>query len=306
MTASGVSAQSATSLQRIIEKARSQTAVYHDTFQNLIGDEIKTFETKNERGESGKQVRVRSELLVYRSDKVTNRSSELRIVTEVDGKPVPDAISRSERLLAELGKSTTFFKEIEKLESESGRYDRSIIVYGATINQGAILDPLLQPAVEFSAAPPETIDGREMLVINYVQTVQHPLILFNPSSTLGGLINFDVYLPNGIKASDLRLRGTMWIDSETYQLKREERNVTMPIDTSIPLATMRYDYAPSEFGILLPRSIFVNFNKLKGKPGSYKIKSRDTALLEYSKFRKTNVEIKISDDETPEPTRPNS
>src|SRR5262245_6887801 len=94
-------------LETILTEARKQTVNYQETFKNLLAIETKTFEEYGKDGEVKYQNVVESNFLVYQSSKDRKISSELRNVIKVDGKLVPNSKERSERLFAELQKTST-------------------------------------------------------------------------------------------------------------------------------------------------------------------------------------------------------
>ncbi|MBK7706264.1 MAG: hypothetical protein IPJ30_10900 [Acidobacteria bacterium] len=300
LTAVGASGQKPVpSLESVLANTREQIKVYRETFINLVADELKTIESVNASGKVKKSSRVKSELLIYKSDRANSESAELRVVSEVNGKTVPDARKRSDKLLLELSKTSTPLKELEKLERESTRFDRSLLIFGITLNQAAVLSPEVSSAFSFQLGEVELVDGHNTVAIKYLQIAEHPLITFDPKTGSNALMTYELALPDGIDASTLRLGGTLWIDLETFQIRRETRDVAGPPELSIPLLTMRYEYSASDFGILLPKLIFAGFNELKQKKGQFAIANRVTATFAYSNFRKTNVEVKISDSDDP-------
>lgn len=283
-----------------LDRAAKQSALFRETFRNLIADESKTFDTYEKDGTLDRRTNVKSSLLIYVSK--AGRPAELRVVKEVDGNPIPDAAKRGEEFLAEMDRAQTDESLLRKLQRESTRHDPTYTIYGLALHQGNVLDPSLRKAFTFTPTGESVIDGRRVMAYTFDQSSQNDYIAFNskpPDNSKPALI-FDLELPKSVKKSDLRLHGTMWIDVETFQIRKEELGVFFDASRSVALLTERFEYADSEFGILLPKSITLVFNELKRKDRSYVIKSHDSVLFEYSNYRKTNVEVRISDDETPE------
>ncbi len=283
-----------------LDKTAKQSALFRETFRNLIADESKTFDSFGSDGTLDRRTTVKSALLIYVSK--AGRPAELRVVKEVDGQPIPDAAKRGEEFLAEMDRVQTDESVLRKLQRESTRYDPTYTIYGLALHQGNVLDPGLRKAFSFTASGESVIDGRRVIVFNFEQTAQNDYVAFNskpPENSKPALI-FDLDLPKSVKKSALRLHGTIWIDAETYQIRKEDCGVYFDAGRSVPLLTERFEYADSEFGILLPKTITLVFNEVKRKDGKYTIKSHDSVLFNYSNYRKTNVEVKISDDETPE------
>lgn len=288
------------SVDGIVKNADAQTARYRDAFRNLIGDETKTFTSRRDSNEIVGQTVVRSSFFVYESGK--DRISELRVVKEVNGTPIPDAQKRGEELLSALEGTTTQEKKLRRLERESTKYDQTFTIYGLTLFQGTVLDQNLRNAFTFTVAEGDvTTDGRRMIVLKYEQKAPHPYIAFNskPPDPTKASLAFEFDLPKSVKRSDLRIRGTLWLDAD-FRIRREERGIYISFDASLPIATQTFEYADSEFGILLPKSISIVFNNLKMKDKKLVSRSRESAVFDYENFRRTNVEVKISDDEIPE------
>jgi hypothetical protein len=297
-------AQTTNSLERILDGARKQSIIYRETFTDLIGDELKSFERTNQRGEVKKRTTIKSQLLVYRTDGAKAGSAELRIVEEIDGKPVSDAKRRSEKLLEELARPSARLSVLDRLQLESTRYDPSLKIFGATLFQATVLSEQLRSAMRFEEPQTAVINERNVFVVRYLQTTPSPYIAFNTKLSSSAFVTIEIELPDGANASDLRLRGTLWIDQETLQIWREERDVILKDDPSFSFLSSRHDYALSDFGVLLPTSIQFIIKDVKRKKGLIVVTSGVSAKFDYTNFRKTNVEVKISDDEEPEKSTP--
>jgi hypothetical protein len=294
--AAAVPGQDRLTTEQIVENARLQSVAYSKALGDLIGEELKTFETRNLRDALKRTRRIQSDILIYRSGISDGSRAELRIVKAVNDKPVPDAAARGERLIAELEKTSTVIGELNRLQRESTRYDDTVEIYGVTLNQATVLHRLIRPVFRFEATVGEALNGRKVFVVNYLQTEPTPTIAFNPPADVGALITINTKLPRGARVFDLRLRGTLWIDVETFRVWREERDVILAREPALPLITSSHYYAVSEFGVLLPTRIYFSINKVERKDGALRIAGRQTALFTYSNFRRTKVEIRITDD----------
>jgi hypothetical protein len=289
-------------LNSILDSAAVKSENYRETFKNLLADELKTFEEFDKRGQPDKKTIVKSSFLVYQSGKNSKATAELRNVLEVDGKPIPDSQKRGEEFLAELDKQTTLESELKKLERESSKYDKSWVFYGLTLNQAVALAPNLRPVFEFQIAGTENFSGNEVYVVSYQQKAKSPNITINEkdNSKPGELsVNFNLDIPGELKKSNLFLRGKLWIDAKTFQIWREEREVVARTDDPVMLLSSIFEYQPSDFGILVPKMISLTIYNAKKEKGDKYSSLKDTNIsFEYSKFRQTNVEVKILDDET--------
>ena len=288
-------------LDVILNKTQAQTEFYRETFKNLLADEVKTFEDFDKNGESKKQGSVKSSFLVYQSGKDLKTSAELRNVLEVNGKLIPDSQKRGEEFLAELDKQTTLESELKKLEKESSKYDNTYSVYGLTLNEGVSLAPNLRPYFDFKLQSSENYQGNDVFIVSYQQTKKNPNISFDDKigSPNELYLSFKLDLPGSLKKEGAMLRGKLWIDAKTFQIRREEQELTTQTAQPIVVILNVFDYQTSDYGILVPKHITLTvFNVKKEKDGKKYFAVKDTALgFDYSKFRQTNVDVKILDDE---------
>jgi hypothetical protein len=289
-------------LETILDNAEKQSENYRETFKNLLADEVKTFEDYDKNGNSDKKTTVKSSFLVYQSGKSATSTSELRNVLEVDGKPIPDSQKRGEEFLAELDKQTTLESELKKLEKEGSKYDKSWLVNGLTLNQAVALKPQLRPVFDFQLVGTENFNGQEVYVISYRQKVKSPYITVNEKSNAkpGELnVNFNIGIPSELKKADKFLRGKLWIDAKTFQIWREERELTARTNDPVMLLSNIFEYQPSNFGILVPKSITMTiYNAKKEKADNFTSLKGMAMNFDYSNFRQTNVEVRILDDES--------
>ena len=287
-------------LETILGNAQKQTDVYRETFKNLLADEVKTFEDFDKRGESDGTTSVKSSFLVYQSGKNARATAELRNVLEVDGKPIPDSQKRGEEFLAELEKQTTLESELRKLESQSLKYDKTWRVFGLTLNQAVALDPKIRPVMDFQLVG--TDPATNSYIVQYRQITKSPHITVNEKAKTDPdelSVNFELNVPGELKKTNLYMRGKLWIDAATFQIRREERELVARSEDPVMLFESVFEYQPSEFGILVPKSIMITIYNAKKEKNDRFNSLKDASIgFEYSKFRQTNVEVKILDEET--------
>lgn len=288
------------SLDTILTEAQKQVENYERTFKDLLATETKTFVKYDKNGDSKDQTTVESEFLVYQSPKAENVTTELRNVVAVDGKLVPDSSARSEKFLAELQKTTTLESELQKIEKEGARYDKTLEVYGLTLFEAGVLDEKLRPYFDFKIAGSENYDGNDVYIISYQQTKKSPFVTLNgatPESTDNGF-DFQLDVPGDLKKSDPLLRGKLWIDKQTYQIRREQRELTVQDVEPLVLLVNDFNFQASDYGILVPKHIIVTTNLLKKDKDTDRYRTiKDTSVsFDYSKFKKTNTDVKILDD----------
>lgn len=287
-------------LQNILAEAEKQTQNYREEFRNLLADETKTFQSYDKNGQPKDQRIVESTFLVYQSPKRQNGSVELRNVMKVDGAPVSDSQKRSEALLAELQKTTTYEKELVKIQSESLRFDKTLEISGMTLAEAVALSPNLRSFFDFQLDGTEDYEGSQVYVVSYQQTKKTPLIRINDDGSKDDQPSVDlrIGLPGKLKSAEVSLRGKLWIDAQTYQVRREVREVTVQTPTPVVAQRTELIYQPSSYGILLPKQIILTDNNLKkvSNGDQYEPISNTKVTFDYKNFRKTDVDVKIIDD----------
>jgi hypothetical protein len=289
-------------LETILSEAAKQTQNYREEFKNLLADEKKTFESYNKNGEMKKQTVVESNFLVYQSSKVSNINSELRNVVKVDAKPVPDSQKRSDLFFAELEKASTVESELEKIQKESSRYDKTLEITRLTLDEGVSLSENLRPFFDFRFVSQENYQGADVYLITNQQTKKSPFIALNEpaaAASEGQRLEFKFNLPGALKGANALLRGKLWIDAKTFQIWREERELTVQGVEPLVILKTTFEYQASDYGILVPKQILLTSNNIrKSSEANQFVAVKDMSVIfDYSRFRKTNVDIKILDDQ---------
>lgn len=294
--------QTPASLETVLNEAQKQSENYREAFKNLLADEVKTFEDFDKRGESDKTTTVKSSFLVYQSGKKTTATAELRNVLAVNGTPVPDSQKRGEEFLAELEKKTTLESELKQLEKESTKYDKTWLIYGLTLNQAVALAPNLRSAFDFRLQGMENFGGSEVYVVSFQQKTKSPAITINEKekANAGELtVHYDLNVPGELKKTDLLMRGKLWIDAQTFQIRREEREIIARPADPVLLLSSNFEYQPSNFEILVPKRISMTiFSIKKEKSGAFSSLKDSSVNFDYSNYRQTNVEVRVLDEET--------
>ncbi len=292
-------AQETADLSTILQNANLQTQKYADEFKNLLADETKTFETFDKNGNGKKRTVIESNFIVLQSEKSGNVTTEYRSVRKVDGKEVGDIDKRTADLFEQIAKAKSPSEELERIQKESSRYDKNLEISGFTLIQAPILDDSLRQFFEFTQIGNETINGRNVIIIGYRQTKTSPNILINQknNSATGLNLNLEVDLPDSFKKSDVVLRGKLWIDAETYQIWREEREiVAVKEGNSLVLQKTDFEYQSSDYEILVPKQINLIENKIKKNDNKLAETKSQSVNFQYSRFRKSNVDVQILDD----------
>lgn len=291
------------SLEAILTEAEKQTVSYQEAFKNLLAIETKTFEEYGKNGDVKNQTVVESNFLVYQSSKNQNISSELRNVIKVDGKAVPDSQSRSDRLFAELQKASTYRSELEKIQKEGNRYDKTLVIDGVTLFEGVALLNNLRPFFDFKLVGTETYQGSDCFVVSYLQTKKSPYITLNSDDgpknempTREVSLGFKFDLPKSLKNSDAFLNGKLWIDAKTFRIRREERFLTVNTEEPVIVLESIFEYQPSNYEIFVPKRISIVINEVR-KQDNKNVAVKDIKVdFDYSEFRKSETDVKILDD----------
>lgn len=286
-------------LETIVAEAEKQTQSYREEFKNLLGDETKTFETFDKNGKSKKQTVVESNFIAYQSPKDETLVTEYRNVVKVDGKSVGDSDKRAADLFENLARSASPQQELENIQKESLRYDKTLEINGFTLNQVPILAAHIRPFFDFRLEAEENIDGREVYAVSYRQKSKNPYVIFDNDQMKPDklFLSFDVEIPKSIREPNALLRGKIWIDKQTYQIRRERRELTIqPAEApnALVINETELEYQPSEVGILTPkRIVYTDYNvksKDKGRDISATLDMK--ASFVYTKFTKSEVEVK--------------
>jgi hypothetical protein len=238
-------------LNELINRAAIRVTEYKTKFKDLTAEEEQTIEEFDAQGKLEKQRRVASDLFIYQSQLDPTEMFEYRDVKSVDGKAVK---KREARLLSLLNKATqavSVKKEFDRIVRESQRYELRNSFYGMTLNQGITLDEKGREAFQFKLAGREPVNGHDSIVVEYQQVSQTPAH------------NFDLKnLPGPLKGAQAFYRGRLWLDSETTQIRREVREVTLrlpSLDRPLMFFLFELDYADSRFGFLTPRRIVITY-----------------------------------------------
>ncbi len=279
----------------IVRRAAAQTPVYVEAFKNLLSEETKTFEVYGKDGDVKKRRVVRSTFIVYQLSKDTDKIVEYRNVNSVDGKRLNDADARAQEFFEKLVKVESSAKELDRIESESQRYDEELFISNLTLFQSVALAENLRHHFDFTLTGKDTIDGKEVYVVEYRQTKPSPNISIGNTGEGKAGLNYVIDL-DGLKDVNERLNGKFWIDSETFQVVREHRVLSIQpagFETRVPVSENRFEFQKSEFGILTPKRIsHLQYDIDKKKRASVK----DVQIVfEYDKFTRPDVDVKSND-----------
>ncbi len=286
-------------LEKILKNAEKQTIAYQFGFKDLIAKETKTYENFKSTGELRSRRLIESNFLIYESKRDEATVSEFRNVLSVDGKPVSKTPKSSAEFFEEVQKSGSIEKELRKIQDRNAKYDDTPEIYGFTLFQALILSEKLRPYFTFQIIGRQQIRDRAVFVISYNQIAETRLISSDTKNALPNELSMVYELPKPLKNFQLRLNGKLWIDTETFQLWREERKLNVLTENPFQIMSTNFEYVPSNYGFLVPKRIelvqfrFDSKNRIDDQ--------KETKIqFDYSEFTKTKVEIEILDDEEPD------
>ena len=291
-------------LATILKNAEKQTQNYREAFKNLLSEETKTFEAFDKNGNLKKRTVVESNFIVYQSATDANVVTEFRNIFKVNGKAVGDSEKRTTELFADIAKMGSVAVELARLQKESSRYDKTLTINGMTLWQAMILSEHIRPFFEFKLIRRENLNGTDTFLVEYRQTKPSPYILISDEQapkenklTLG----FDLDLPDGFDKSNVFLSGKLWIDTVTFQIRREESEVFVAksADSTVVALRSEFDYREGDFGILVPKKLAFTYFDVSTKEGIVSARLYAKATLEYAKFGKSDVEIKTNEINSP-------
>lgn len=282
-------------LVQILEKADQQRQIYEETFKNIFAEERKTFQSFGKDGSLKRSYQVESNFLVYQSNKNAAVITEYRNVTKFDGKNVVANEQDSERFFNILLQSQSVNDELSKIKYQSSKFDRDLMVSDLTLRQSPVLAEHIRPYFDFKII---SIENGKYL-IQYQQIRKSPFVLVNdPESTETRLtMDFGVNLPSPIRETNARVRGKLWIDAQTFQTWREERELTIqPEKMANPLIVfqLNFEFGKETLDILVPKQITLVSYLVKLHKNEL-ITIKDAQLnFEYYGFSSLGVKVKSS------------
>ena len=286
------------STEEILDRAGKQSAAYTEAFKNLLAIETKTFDIFKKDGEPKKHRTVVSNFLVYPLSKTANQVVEFRNVLSVDGKSVGDADKRAQNLFEKVAGSESSENEITKLREESTRHDLEIAISGMTLFEGLALNTNLRPSFEFSVKPVEKVNGRSVYIVTYRQTKDSPYITVNSNQKRSAGepgIDYEIDVDKAVSLN-ARLRGTLAIDAETFQLWSEIRELTIQLAGNVTPITViedRFEFQTSDFGILTPK--LISHTQYRATIKENRAIKEAHISFEYGNFSRPGVEVKSSE-----------
>jgi hypothetical protein len=266
-------------LEQFLDRASRQADEYTSFFVDLTAEENKVIELYDQNGKMTHQRNVTSQLVIYESQLSRGKREEYRDVEAVNGKVIKEREQRIFALMRGLSTKDPDF-ELDTIKREGNRYDLHYHVRGFTLLQALPLRSLCRPGFRFELLQDDA--SRHQIIVGYEQV---------------GLCTEAGYLlplPSEFQSAEFRHCGRFWFDATTAQLQREEREVRVRAKPDRPeflVTRFEYEYASSNFGLLLPQliqvEIFDHPRRTHGKLASLGLGGRLT--MNYGAFSRFDV-----------------
>jgi hypothetical protein len=230
-------------LNKFLSVARKRAEEYNTVFRDLATEEKRVSILFNKSGEEVGLGEIIFEFVVYQSRIDPNIGFEYRSAKSVDGKSVSGQEKRMMKLFENLAKAKTALKERELINEESFSHDKvGLVFYGTVIYQWRELMEYALESVEIEYAGIEKIDEQETIALNFQQTSRNERLEWK--------------LPPRMEKLEQRVRGKLWLDAGTAQIRRAEREMRLIAPGSpdpVLIWKHTFEYTKSDLGILVPR-----------------------------------------------------
>jgi hypothetical protein len=228
-----------------------------------------------------------------------NAVKEYLIVRKVDGRPIRNSDRRALNFLSKLTKNTSSKSELEQLQNENFRYVIGIRYYGFILSPLNVVSSKIIPFMEYSFAGFGSMDGHDVMIIDYRQIKQTPDLIFEIKS------------PPELRVSGAFLSGRMWVSKENHRLFRLEERIMLTSERfSEPFCFLYRNvvFRPSRFDINVPeKMIWETYTPVLDRkvvrrtddqlsPGS-RVKAR--SISTFGEFKQFSVEVNTAELEDP-------
>jgi len=280
--------ESITDPQEIVQRARAQSVHYSEEFRNLLATETKTFNIYDKGSELKKHRVVVSNFLVYDLSSTKSAITEFRHVLSVDSTPVANASDRAVQLFEKVSKASNTSKELERIQKESLRFDPEIKMYGLTLFQAIALNERIRDVMKFTLSGTARVGNTDAYIVEFEQIRESPYISAGHNSgDPNGVLDYE-FDSNG--PAGPRIKGTLWVDTKTFQIVREVRTLTVqPKGFTRPavLTSSEFEFDESKYGIRTPKHIAHTEYRINKDHGSKYIE----IIFDYSEFTRPDVEV---------------
>jgi hypothetical protein len=286
-------AQAPAGLDTVLQQAEAQRAAYVATFRNVTATETRVTQVFDDRGRVQKRRTLVSNFLVYQSRFDPAVLSEYRIPLSVDGKPTGKPEQDAMKLFARLAAAGSTTEELEVLKEQNVNHGLRVVVWGGTLQQLNATRADLRSGFEFSLQGTESLDGREVKILDYRERTPRRV---EPRELLSQFAD-----PQEL------WHGRAWLDTPGHRLRRFVSEFIVSDKTLPEPAVVRRrvaEYADSGFDILVPRRVVSEFYRKMGRPyGPQSLRLAVRLTDTYSDFKRFDVST-ASDIRLPAGERP--
>jgi hypothetical protein len=280
--------QAPAGLDNVLQQAEGQRAAYVATFRNVTATETRVTEVFDDRGRVEKQRTLVSNFLVYQSRFDPAVLSEYRLPIAVDGKPTGKPEQDAIKLFGRLARARSTAEELEVLKEQNVSHGLRFVLWGVTLHPLGAVRADLRGRFEFSLQGTESLDGREVTILDYREKTPRRV---------------EWRLLSQFAEPRILSRGRAWLDASDHGLRRWVHE-TVVSDKTLPepgaVLRSEREYTSSAFGILTPRRVVSEFYRKSGRkngPQSLRLAVRLTDT--YSDFRRFDVST-VSDIRLPD------
>jgi hypothetical protein len=266
-------------LDALLQRAEGQRVAYAATFRNVTATETRVTEVFDDRGWVQQKRTQVSNLLVYQSRFDPAVLREYRIPITVDGRTAGRPEQEAIELFDALARARSTAEELEVLKEQNVRYGLRMVAWGATQQQFNLFHPDWRDGFEFSLQGTESLDGREVAVLDFQEKTARRV---EPRAHLSQFAD-----PQEL------WRGRAWLEAPDRRLRRMVSEFVVT-DKTLPapavVARRDSEYANSAFGILAPRRVVSEYyrrHRWKNRPQPLHLAVRLTDT--YSDFKRFDV-----------------
>ncbi len=270
-------------LTALLAKARERIAEYKRVFRDLTATETRTTEVFKRDGKLDDRRTTLADFIVYQSRFDEQLIQECRLFNLIDGKRANEDERQIQRFFAKLAQAKTQRQEFALIKEKNTEHSFRFYRFNQTIMPVWLLQAITTASsYDLTVVGREQVLGRDCLLIAYRRKESET----QPDTEL-----FSRQVGDEFKRGRAFWRGRLWLDAQTGELWRMERdNCIEYADTTTPLVAMHdwMEFAPSDYGIPVPQRSLTewNFHAWREKGGERKLGLKCRFTDEYSAFKR--------------------
>jgi hypothetical protein len=161
-------------------------------------------------------------------------------------------------------------------------------MFGLTLFQAIALNEKVRDVIDFEFAGTAKIQDTNAIVLKFKQTKPSLYINTSGNPPVDAVLDYEY---GGSKSAESMIDGTLWIDSQTFQVVREERKLWIRekgMNSPALLTSNIFEFEASRFNIRTPKHItHVEYWVDDGHRGAKHIEIE----YDYSAFTRPDVEV---------------